>query len=84
MHGYLAFNYLAETLEMECSLDEADAVLKEMGSDGPEANSIILPRANGMSAKRILPMQQGSSPPLFSWIRKSLKPTFTRPSPSAS
>jgi hypothetical protein len=37
MHGYLAFNYLAETLEMECSLDEADAVLKEMGSDGPEA-----------------------------------------------
>jgi len=36
MHEYLAFYYLAETLELEGKLDEAESVLKKMGSDAPE------------------------------------------------
>jgi Flp pilus assembly protein TadD len=35
MHEYLAFYYLAEVLEMEGKLDEAESVLNKMGSDAP-------------------------------------------------
>jgi Flp pilus assembly protein TadD len=35
MHEYLAFYYLAEVLELEGKLDEAESVLNKMGSDAP-------------------------------------------------
>jgi Flp pilus assembly protein TadD len=35
-HEYLAFYYLAETLDLEGKLDEAESVLTKMGSDAPE------------------------------------------------
>jgi tetratricopeptide (TPR) repeat protein len=35
-HEYSAFYYLAETLELEGKLDEADAVLKKMRSEAPQ------------------------------------------------
>src|ERR1035437_4628272 len=37
MHEYLAFYYLAEVLELEGKLDEAESVLNKMGSDAPES-----------------------------------------------
>jgi tetratricopeptide (TPR) repeat protein len=36
VHEYLAFYYLAEVLELEGRLDEAESVLNKMGSDGPQ------------------------------------------------